>query len=148
MSAFYNASVAEGDEIAPKYRRPLPQSRIIGVKAVSNRRFASETAIPAPLCIDDRRHETAKRRRRQASKVQGKPRNRGKRVAERKKAFAVPRRKGFLFMHLSLRCFDAALQRAAAFNGPTERHLIGKLKVAANGQAACKARDFNAERLN
>ena len=32
MSAFYNASVAEGDEIAPKYRRPLPQSRIIGVK--------------------------------------------------------------------------------------------------------------------
>ena len=148
MSAFYNASVAEGDEIAPKYRRPLPQSRIIGVKAVSNGRFASETAIAAPLCIDDRRHETTKRRKRQASKVQSEPRNRGERVSECKKAFAAPRRKGFLFMHLSLRCFDAALQRATAFNGSTERHLIGKLKVAADGQAACKARDFNAERLD
>ena len=47
-----------------------------------------------------------------------------------------------------MRCFDAALQRAAAFNGPAERHLVGKFKIAANGQAACKARDFNAERLD
>ena len=47
-----------------------------------------------------------------------------------------------------MRCFDAALQRAAAFNGPAERHLVGELKIAANGQAACKARDFNAEWLD
>lgn len=64
MSAFYNASIAEGDEIAPKYRRPLPQSRIIGVKAVSNGRFASETAIAAPYVSTI---DATKQRRRQAS---------------------------------------------------------------------------------
>lgn len=97
MSAFYNASVAKWGEIAPKYRRPLPQSRIIGVKAVSNRRFTFKTAIPATHTIDGYRHKTTRRRKRQIPKAN---RNRCERVAECKKAFAVSHREGFLFVHL------------------------------------------------
>ena len=71
MSAFYNASVAKWGEIAPKYRRPLPQSRIIGVKAVSNRRFTFKTAIPAiPY---DRRMAPQNDETPEAADSQGKP---------------------------------------------------------------------------
>lgn len=97
MSAFYNASVAKWGEIAPKYRRPLPQSRIIGVKAVSNRRFAFKTAIPAIPYDQRMAHKTTKRRKRQIPKAN---RNRCERVAECKKAFAVSHREGFLFVRL------------------------------------------------
>ena len=71
MSSFYNASLAKWSEIAPKYRRPLPQSRIIGVKAVSNRRFTFKTAIPAiPY---DRRMAPQNDETPEAADSQGKP---------------------------------------------------------------------------
>lgn len=99
MSAFYNASVAEWGEIAPKYRRPLPQSRIIGVKAVSNKSLEAQRRRLGKLPLR-RQSIAANRKSQQAHKIPQNTRSFGKRIAECKKAFVVSYREGFLFVRL------------------------------------------------
>ena len=99
MSAFYNASVAKWGEIAPKYRRSLPQSRIIGVKAVSNRSLEARRRRLGKLPLR-RQSIAANRKNQQAHKIPQSTRSFGKRIAECKKAFAVSHREGFLFVRL------------------------------------------------